>query len=54
MIDALQNLRVLSRIFLHRRLRVIDNCCELLELRVFVFIFLSNDNGTRSASFSSS
>ena len=30
------------------------SCFKLLELRVSVFIFLSDDNGTRSASFSSS
>ena len=30
---------------------MIDNRCKLLELRVFVFIFLSDDNGARSASF---
>ena len=54
MIDVLQNLRVSSRLFLHRRLRVIDNRCKLLELRVLFLFFLSNDNGTRSDSFSSS
>ena len=44
MIDIHQNLRVLPRL-----LR-----CKLLELHVFVFILLSDDNGFRSASFSSS
>ena len=33
---------------------MIDNHCKLLELHVFVIIFLSDDNSARSASFSSS
>ena len=32
---------------------MIDNCCILLLLRVFVFVFLSDDISARSASFSS-
>ena len=35
-----QNLRVLSRHFLHGGSCVIDNRCKLLELHAFVFIFL--------------
>ena len=33
---------------------MIDNRYKLLQLRVFVFIFLSDDNGARSDSFTSS